>query len=266
MTLADQYGMARFANKVALVTGGASGIGRATAVRLAAEGAHVIIVDRDGERGNQSVAQIKETGGAATFMAVDLASDAAIEAMADAVAGQFPALHVLVNNAAVLKRGRIENGEWLASWEPEVNVGLRAWALVTQVLLPLLKKEGGAIVNTSSEAGFKGRPGMWVYDAVKAAIVSLTKTMAYEFVDYGIRANAVAPGWIVTEMHFSQHAEPERRKQELETMKIESCLLGRLGRPEEIAAAIAFLASDDASYITGTTLHVDGGRVGMAVK
>ena len=266
MTTTNRYGMARFVNKVALITGGASGIGRATAVRLAAEGAHVIIVDRDVHMGQQSVSQIKEAGGTATFMEVDLASDEAIEAMAAVVARQFPALHILVNNAAVLKRGRIEGGEWLSSWEPEVNIGLRAWALVTQVLLPLLKKEGGAIVNTSSEGGFRGRPGLWVYDAVKAGIVSLTKTMAYEFVEYGIRANAVAPGWVVTEMHFSQSSDPETRKQELETMKIESCLLGRLAHPEEIAAAIAFLASDDASYITGTTLHVDGGRVGMAVK
>jgi NAD(P)-dependent dehydrogenase (short-subunit alcohol dehydrogenase family) len=266
MTLTNQYGMARFTNKVALVTGGASGIGRATANRLAAEGAHVVIVDRDAEKGNQSVYQIKEAGGVATFMAVDLASDEAIEAMAAAVAQQFSALHILINNAAVLKRGRIEGGEWLASWEPEVNIGLRAWALVTQVLLPLLKKEGGAIVNISSEAGFRGRPGLWVYDAVKAGIVSLTKTMAYEFVEYGIRANAVAPGWVVTEMHFSQAPDPETRKQELETMKIDSCLLGRLAHPEEIAAAVAFLASEDASYMTGTTIHVDGGRVGISVK
>jgi NAD(P)-dependent dehydrogenase (short-subunit alcohol dehydrogenase family) len=258
--------MARFVNKVALITGGASGIGRATAVRLATEGAHVIIADRDIQKGNQSVSDITEVGGRATFMAVDLANDEAIKAMAAAVAQQFSALHILINNAAVLRRGRIEGGEWLSSWEPEVNIGLRAWALVTQVLLPLLKKEGGAIVNISSEGGFRGRPGLWVYDAVKAGIVSLTKTMAYEFVGYGIRVNAVAPGWVVTEMHFSQEPDPERRKKELETLKIDSCLLGRLAQPEEIAAAITFLASDDASYITGTTLHVDGGRVGIAVK
>jgi NAD(P)-dependent dehydrogenase (short-subunit alcohol dehydrogenase family) len=226
----------------------------------------VIIVDRDVQLGNQAVSRIKEAGGLATLMAVDLANDEAIEAMAATIAQQFSALHILVNNAAVLARGRIEGGEWLASWEPEVNIGLRAWALVTQVLLPLLKQEGGAIVNISSEGGFRGRPGQWVYDAVKAGIVSLTKTMAYEFVEYGIRVNAVAPGWVVTEMHFGQDPDPEGRKQELETRKTDSCLLGRLARPEEIAAAIAFLASDDASYITGTTIHVDGGRVGIAVK
>ena len=93
----------------------------------------------------------------------------------------------------------------------------------------------------------------------------MTKTMAYEFVDYGIRVNAVAPGWIVTEMHYGQHPEPESRKRELETKPISSCIMKRLAVPEEVASAISFLASDDASYITGTTLHVDGGRMGMSV-
>lgn len=105
-----------------------------------------------------------------------------------------------------------------------------------------------------------------VYDALKAAIVSATKTMAQEFADAGIRVNAVAPGWTVTEMHFSRHADPSERKAELDSLSIASCVLKRLAQPGEIAAAIAFLLSDDASYITGTTLHVDGGRVGLSVK
>ncbi len=120
---------------------------------------------------------------------------------------------------------------WIENWEIETWIGLRGWVMMTQLLLPLLKQEGGAIVNLSSEGGYLGRPGMWVYDAIKAGVVSTTKTMAQEFTQYGIRVNAVAPGWIVTEMHF--------------------------------ASAIAFLLSDDTSYITGTTLHVDGGRAGM---
>ena len=106
----------------------------------------------------------------------------------------FSALHILINNAAILRTGRIENGEWLSNWESETQIGLRSWVLMTQVLLPAMKKEGGAIVNLSSEGGFLGRPGQWVYDAIKAAVVSPTKTMAYEFVGYGIRVNAVAPG------------------------------------------------------------------------
>lgn len=259
------YGMTRFQNKVALITGGASGIGRATALRLAAEGAHVIIADKNGVLGQQTLRQIEEAGGAGTLLAVDLADDASVQAAGATVAAQFPALHLLVNNAAILRVGTIEDGAWLANWEIETKIGLRGWVLLTQVLLPLLKKDGGAIVNISSEGGFLGRPRQVVYDAIKAALVSVTKTMAQEFVDYGIRVNAVAPGWIVTEMHFGQAPDPAARKQELETTPITSCIMKRRAKPEEVASAIAFLLSDDASYITGTTLHVDGGRVGMSV-
>ena len=106
----------------------------------------------------------------------------------------LPGLHALVNNAAILRSGKIEDGAWLPNWEPETAVGLRGWVLITQHLLPLLKQEGAAIVNLSSEGGFLGRPGQWVYDAIKAGLVSLTKTMASEFVEYGIRVNAICTG------------------------------------------------------------------------
>lgn len=262
----NPYGMSRFTNQVALITGGASGIGRATALRLAAEGAHVIIADKNEVLGGATVAQIEQEGGAASFLAVDLADDEAVEKAGVAVAERFPALHMLVNNAALLRLGTIADGAWLANWEIETRVGLRGWVLMTQVLLPRLKQQGGAIVNLSSEGGFLGRPRQVVYDAIKAALVSVTKTMAQEFVDYGIRVNAVAPGWIVTEMHFGHAPDPAARKLELETTPITSCIMKRRAKPEEVAGAIAFLLSADASYITGTTLHVDGGRVGMSVQ
>ena len=260
---ANPLGMTRFEGKTALVTGGASGIGRATASRLAAEGAHVFIADLNEELADQTVAEIRAAGGNAAFTAVDLADDASIELCAQAVADETSALHLLVNNAAILRQGRIEDGSWIENWEIETRIGLRGWVMMTQLLLPLLKVEGGAIVNLSSEGGYLGRPSMWVYDAIKAAIVSTTKTMAQEFTQYGIRVNAVAPGWIVTEMHFATHPDPAAYKKELEETPIDSCLMQRRAGPEEVASAIAFLLSDDASYITGATLHVDGGRVGM---
>ncbi len=261
---ANPYGMNRFENKVALITGGASGIGRATANRLAAEGAHVIIADRNAEMGNQAVSRIEEAGGEATFLDVDLTEDPSVESAGHAVAEAFPALHLLVNNASIVRQGTIEDGGWQANWEPETKI-VRGWVLMTQVLLPLLKKEGGAVVNISSEGGFLGRKALLVYDAIKAGLVSITRTMAYEFVDYGIRVNAVAPGWIVTEMHFGSALDPQACKKELEETPINSCIMGRRAQPEEVASAIAFLLSDDASYITAQTIHVDGGRMGMSL-
>ncbi len=253
----------RFEGKNALVSGGASGIGRATAERLASEGARVFIADLNVAMADQAVAQIRAAGGSAAHVHVDLADDDSVEHCAREVAAEIPALHLLVNNAAILRQGRIEDGGWIENWEIETRIGLRGWVMLTQKLLPLLKAEGGAIVNLSSEGGYLGRPGMWVYDAIKAAVVSTTKTMAQEFTPYGIRVNAVAPGWIVTEMHFANHTDPAAYKKELEQTPIDSCLMQRRGGAEEVASAIAFLLSDDASYITGTTLHVDGGRVGM---
>jgi len=260
----NPYDTNRFADKIALITGGASGIGRATATRLAAEGAHVIIADLNEKLGTQAVSQIEQTGGSAVFMGVDLTDDKAVEEAGRNVSEKYSALHLLVNNGAIVKRGFIEDGGWRENWEPETRI-VRGWILMTEVLLPMLKKKGGAIVNTSSEGGFLGRKSHLVYDGIKAALVSMTKTMAYEFVDHSIRVNAVAPGWIITEMHFGRHADPQARKKEMEETQIASCILGRLGHPEEIASAIAFLLSDDASYITGQTIHADGGRMGMSL-
>ena len=256
----------RFGNKVALITGSASGIGCATAQRLADEGAHVIVADRDAAKGESVASRIVNSGGSARFLEVDLSKDESIFSLGQSVADGVSALHALVNCAVGPGRGRIETGDWLSGWEEGTSVSLKAPALMAQVLLPLMKREGAAIVNVSSDGAFRGRAGLWVYDAMKAGLCSLTKTMAAEFISYGIRANAIAPGWTLTEMHLRKFPDPEARRKELETLRTDYCIMERLARPEEIAAAIAFLASDDASFVTGTTLCVDGGRVGMAIK
>jgi NAD(P)-dependent dehydrogenase (short-subunit alcohol dehydrogenase family) len=140
-------------------------------------------------------------------------------------------------------------------------INLRSQALMVKASLPLLRKEGGAVVNISSEGAFRARANHWVYDASKAGICSLTRSMAEELAPLRIRVNCVAPGWIVTEMHFGSALNPAARKRELEDYPFDAAMMNRLGRPEEVANAILFLASDEASYITATTLHVDGGLI-----
>ena len=252
----------RFSNKVSVVTGGASGIGAATCMRLGAEDARVIVADKDAERAERVVARIREGGGTALFLAVDLAEEDSIRRFGAEVARNTGALHVLINNAGIARRSPIaETGD--QDWHPQVAINLRAPALVTRELLPLLKAEGAAIVNVSSEGAFRAHPNRWVYDVTKAGMCVLARTMAVELAAFAIRANAVVPGWIVTEMHFGRADDPQAEKARLEKMDIDSAILHRLGRPEEIASAIAFLASDEASYITGTVLHVDGGMVAL---
>ena len=127
--------------------------------------------------------------------------------------------------------------------------------------MPLLKKGPGHIVNLSSEGAFTAKKGRWVYDATKAGICALTRNAAEELAEFGIRVNAVAPGWVVTEMHFKNHEDPAKKKKELEGMIFDKAMINRIARPEEIASVIAFLLGDDASYITANTIHVDGGLV-----
>lgn len=257
--------MNRFENKIAVITGGASGFGRATAYRIFSEGGEVIIVDRDRSNGERVVNDIVAKGGKASFVEADLSDYNSIKRMAEKISGITDKVHALINNAGIGQYSSLE--EILPEhWEPIMSINLKAILEVTIALLPMLKKEGASIVNVSSDGGVVGRPGGPIYDATKAGVISLSKSMATGYAKYGIRANAIAPGWAVTEFHFGRAENPEKRKKELEEMKTDSCVMRRLGRPEEIAAAIAFLASNDASYITGTVLCVDGGRAGLDTR
>jgi len=252
--------MRRFDGKTILVTGGAMGIGRATVHRLLEEGATVIVADVNRERGAAIVHEAASQGRTAWFQFVDLASPPSIAAMGREVAARTPVLHGLFNNGAIIARATIADTAD-ADWEPQMSINLRAPALCAKALLPLLAKARGSIVNVSSEIAFRPLAEHWVYAATKSGVRSLTRTMACELQGLGIRANCIAPGWTVTEMHYAQAPDPERRRKELEDMRYDGAIIPRLGRPEEMAAAVAFLLSDDASYITATTLHVDGGRV-----
>ena len=252
----------RFADRTFLVTGGAMGIGAATVKRLAGEGARVFLADCNERAASKTMDEIRTSSEQVTFMYVDLSDAASIESMGERLADEIESLHGLVNNAGIF-RGASVAATGDTDWEPQVAINLRAPALCAKALLPLLQKGPGHIVNLSSEGAFKPYANRWVYDATKAGICALTRNMACEFIEFGIRVNTVSPGWTVTEMHFGTGPDATQKKTMLENHRFDGAVINRLGRPEEIAAAIAFLLSDDASYITATTLHVDGGRVAL---
>jgi len=183
--------MKRFENKTAVVTGGCSGIGRAAADRLIQEGGRIVIVDKDESRGPAVVRELERQGGRASFVPADLTDQKQIERIAAQVAAQAEAIHVLVNSAGIYFPKPLEELT-LADWEPISAINLRATLMVSLALLPLLKRKGGAIVNIAAGGALKARKSQAIYDATKAAVLSLTRSCAAGFVEYGIRVNAVA--------------------------------------------------------------------------
>ncbi|HEX2410486.1 MAG TPA: glucose 1-dehydrogenase [Solirubrobacteraceae bacterium] len=244
----------RLEGRIALVTGGASGIGAATARRLAAEGARVAVADLD-EAGARDVAG--EVDGLA--IRTDVADAAsAREAAAEAERSLGP-LDVLVNNAGTDRFAFFVNTDE-ALWDHVLGVNLRGTIAVTHgVLDGMQRRGGGAIVNVASEAGRVGSQGSAVYSAAKAGVIGFTRALARESARFGVRVNAVAPGPIETPLLTAAPEQLGEIGERLMQGMIASTSMRRIGQPEEVAAAIAFLASDDASFVTGQTLNVSGG-------
>ena len=239
----------RFTDRVAVVTGAASGIGAAAAARLAAEGASVVLADIDAGRGEDAAAGIRKDGGRACFVRADVSEEADWERVVEAAHG-FGPIGVLVSNAYTVDVAPA-HATSLASWQQQLAVNLTGAFLGFKAALPDLAEHDGAVVLTSSVHAHKGIPGHPAYAASKGALLSLCGQLA---VEYGprVRVNAVVPGPILTAAWDRVSAEDRVRS-------VAETAAGRFGTPAEVAAAIAFLAGGEASYITGSSLLVDGG-------
>jgi NAD(P)-dependent dehydrogenase (short-subunit alcohol dehydrogenase family) len=252
--------MPRFTDKIAIVTGAGSGIGRATAVLLAAEGAAVTVADIAVAPANEVVAEITAAGGVARAQEVDVADEGAIAAMVADTVKAFGGLDVLHNNAAALDQNRLDQDVVtmdLATWDRVLAVNLTGPMLGCRFAIPaMLERGGGSIVNTASAAAFYGSHSLAAYGTSKAGVVALTRYVATAYGEQGIRCNAVAPGVVVA--RAAQEALGGPMGDRLRRYST-SHLTGRLGYPEEIASAVAYLASDDAAFVTGEILRVDGG-------
>ncbi len=252
----------RFDGKVALITGGNSGIGEATAVRLAAEGAKVAIVARDRARGAALVEQIGRDGGEAAFFEADMLQHDDIKRMVDDVVKHFGQIDVLVNNAGIINFGSVVTAD-IDEWDTLMATNVRSVFLVSRYVVPhMIEAGGGSVVNLGSNLGLVGTRGAAAYATSKGAIVQLTRAMALDHVDDKIRVNAVCPGTIDTPLVQRQRVgrTDEQLRQSDERLK-QRHPIGRMGTSEEVAAVIAFLASDEASFVTGSCYSVDGGYI-----
>ncbi|HCU98441.1 MAG TPA: short-chain dehydrogenase [Chloroflexi bacterium] len=250
-------------NKVALITGGATGIGRSTAVLLSQKGAKLVIADVSDE-GNNTAEEICNSGGEAVFVKGDVSIVSDVTNIVSVVANTYGRLDILHNNAGVLRISDDVSTTNELDWDLTINVNLKGVFLVSKYSIPLLKNNGGgAIVNTASMAGWSvGMAGLAAYCASKAGVVGLTKCMSIELAKYNIRVNCICPGTIDTSLYTTQFLHAGGTQQELDDdQKSLSSLIpqGRYGTPEEIAKAVLYLCSSESSYVNGQALVVDGG-------
>lgn len=252
--------MSRLQGKVAVVTGGADGIGKATCERFAREGAAVVIADVNEAKGTDTAKAIAAAGGRVQFVRTDVADEASIRQMASAAVKAFGKIDILVNNAAIFVLKGID--ATVEEWRQILDVNVIGASLVAKHIVPEIRKAGGgAIVNLGSISSFIAQPQFVTYNATKAAIATMTRCMALDLAPDRIRVNAVCPGTIWTQIveRITREKGMDRAAADADPGWGGACMLKRIADPSEVASAILFLASDDASYVTGAHLMVDGG-------
>ena len=245
----------RFENQIAIVTGAGRGIGHAIAVRLAKEGARVAAVSRTEANAQKTADEVNAIRPeAAKAYAVDVSDHAAVQAVGEKILADFGRVDILINNAGITRDG-LSMRMPVEDWDAVMNTNLRgAFNFVQAIQRPMLKQRSGRIVNITSVIGLVGNAGQTNYAASKAGLIGFTKSLAREVASRGITVNAIAPGFVVTDM---TDALPEAVQKAI----LEKVPLGRFGQVDDIAAAVAFICSPEASYITGQTIPVDGGMV-----
>jgi NAD(P)-dependent dehydrogenase (short-subunit alcohol dehydrogenase family) len=244
----------RVAGKVALISGGARGIGGASARLLAQEGAAVVIGDLLEEEGRKTEAQINEAGGRALFVPMDVTSEDDWRRAIDAAVTSYGKLDVLVNNAGISGRFTVEDTT-VELWDKVMSINAKGVFLGTKLAIPVMRQAGGgSIINISSIYGLVGSDSGASYHASKGAVRIFTKSAAIQYAKDGIRVNSVHPGFVDSPLTESYHAQPEIRE-----ARVAATPMGRMGVPEDIATGILYLASDESSFVTGSELVIDGG-------
>lgn len=248
----------RLTGKVALITGAASGIGRAVAVRFAQEGARVAVADWNASGGEETVRLVANSGGESIFVEVDVSSEDDVKRMVQATISAYGRIDILCNNAAIQVFGTIPETP-VADWHRVMDVNLKGVYLGCKYVIPhMVEQGGGSIVNTSSALGIVGDPDLPAYGATKGGILAMTAAMAQAHGRQNIRVNSICPGDVATPLvmeYFEHQPDPEGARQRVEG----EYALGRIAQPEEIANVALFLASDESSFVTGTYILVDGG-------
>lgn len=249
-----------FKDKVVLITGAGSGIGRKTAIMFAERGAKVAVNDISEERGKETVEMIKSNGGEAIFILGDISISSEAERIVKETIDTFGRLDILVNNAGIVLAGKVENTSE-EDFDKTMAINVKGPFLLSKFAIQQMKKQGGGvIVNVSSEAGLKGIPDRFAYSVSKGALISLTKSIAIDYAKENIRANCVCPGTTYTQ-GLAERLKKLPNPDEVLRQMAERRPLGRLGREEEIAFAILFAACDEAAYMTGSIINIDGGAL-----